>query len=55
MTKAWKEPGNAQFPTSSASLNTMESHCLLYIPTVIRFSRTLVNAMGECFANGILQ
>jgi len=26
-----------QFPTSSASLNTVESHCLLYIPTMLRF------------------
>jgi len=25
----------------------MISHCLLYIPTVIRFSRTLINVMGE--------
>jgi len=37
----------SQFPNSSASLNTVESHCLLYIPTVIRVSRTLVNVMGE--------
>ena len=37
-----------QFPTSSASLNTLEFHCLLCIPTAIRFSRTLVR---ECFAN----
>jgi len=44
-----------QFPTSSAALNTVESHCLLYIPTVIRFFGTLVNVMGECFANEILQ
>ena len=40
-----------QFPASSASLNTVESHCLLCILTVIKFSRTLVNIMGECFAN----
>ena len=44
-----------QFPTFSASLNTVESHCLLCIPTVIRFSRTLVNVMGEWFANEILR
>jgi len=44
-----------QFPTSSASSNTVESHCLLYIPTVIRVSRTLANIMGECFANEIVQ
>jgi len=44
-----------QFPTSCASLNTVESHCLLYIPTVIRVSRTLENIMGECFANEIVQ
>jgi len=40
-----------QFPTSSVSLNTVESHCLLCIPTVIRVYRTLENIMGECFAN----
>jgi len=40
-----------QFPTSSASLNTVESYCLLFIPSVIEFSRTLVDVMGECFAN----
>jgi len=33
----------------------VESHCLLYIPTVIRVSRTLENIMGECFANEIVQ
>jgi len=46
-----------QFPTSSAyaSLNTVETHYLLYIPTVIRVSRTLENIMGECFANEIVQ
>ena len=44
-----------QFPTSSASLNTVESHCLLCIPTMLRFSGILVNVMGECFANEILQ
>jgi len=43
-----------QFRTSSASLSTVESHCLLYIPTVIRFSQT-VNVMGEYFANEIFQ
>jgi len=37
------------------SLNTVETHCLIYIPTVIRFSRILVNVMGEYFANEILQ
>jgi len=31
----------------------VESHCLLCIPTMLyRFSRPLVNVMGECFANG---
>ena len=42
-------------PTSSASLNTVESNCLLYVPTVIRFSRALINVMGECFSNHIVQ
>ena len=42
-------------PTSSASLNTVESNCLLYVPTVIRFSRALINVMGECFSNHIIQ
>ena len=37
-----------KLPTSYASLNTVESHCLLYIPTVTRFSITH-------FANDILQ
>ena len=44
-----------QFPTSSASLNTVETHHLLYIPTVITVSRTLVSIMAECFANEIVQ
>ena len=39
-----------QGPISSASLN-VESNCLLYVPTVIRFSRALINVMGECFSN----
>ena len=43
-----------QGPISSASLN-VESNCLLYVPTVIRFSRALINVMGECFSNHIVQ
>jgi len=27
----------------------------VYIPKMLRFSRTLVNVMGECFDNDILQ
>ena len=42
------------FPTNFASLNSVESHCLLYIPTVIRFPRMLVILIGECFATEIL-
>ena len=38
------------FPTSSASC-TVESHCLLCIPAMLRFSRTLVDVMKECIAN----
>lgn len=41
--------------TSSASLNTVESHCLLYIATVIISSRTLLDVIGKCFANEIVQ
>ena len=43
--------GLTQFPTSSASLNRVESHCLHYIPIMLKFSRTLVNVMGDCFDN----
>jgi len=42
------------FPTIFASLNSVESHYLLYIPTVIRFLRMLVILIGECFATEIL-
>ena len=44
-----------RFPAYSTTLSTVESHCLLCIPTMLRFSRTLANVMEECFANGILQ
>ena len=33
--------------SSSASLNSVDSHCLLYIPTVIRLSRSLVNGSKQ--------
>jgi len=44
------------FPTIFASLilNSVESHCLLYISTVIRFPRVLVILIGECFATEVL-
>jgi len=31
------------------------NHCLFYISTVIRFCRTLVNIVGECFATKTVQ
>ena len=40
-----------QFPTSSTSLYTVESHCLLYIPNY-QITRTLVKLMS--WVNGLL-
>ena len=44
-----------QFHTSSASLNTVETTDYFTFQPVIRFSRTLVNVKGECFANETVQ